>query len=83
MVSVFTSQGVSFRAFQALNHSSAFSRRVRRVCPVLREIGLRPVSDHVIAYRPRHSHLSLLGHFQRVVHFYTEIADRAFELCMT
>ena len=42
-----------------------------------------PVSDQVIAYRRRNSHLSLLGHFQRVIHFYTEIADRAFELCMT
>ena len=42
-----------------------------------------PVSDQVIAYRRRNSHLSLLGHFQRVIHFYTEIADRAFELCIT
>jgi hypothetical protein len=37
----------------------------------------------MIAYRQRHSRLSLLGHFQRVVHFDTEIADRTFELRMT
>lgn len=42
-----------------------------------------PVSDQVIAYRQRHSHLSLLGHLQRVVHFDTEVAHGAFELRMT
>jgi hypothetical protein len=59
-----------------------------RFCPKLTETGLvytqpRPVSDQVIAYRQRRSHLSLLGHLQRVIHFDAEIAQGAFELRMT
>jgi hypothetical protein len=38
--------------------------------PVVRirnDVRFWPVSDQVIAYRRRNSHLSLLGHFQRVL----------------
>jgi len=44
---------------------------------MLNDVRCWPVSDQMIAYRQRHSHLSLLGHLQRVVHFDTEIAHAA------
>jgi hypothetical protein len=81
----------NLRAHQIMPRAGA-QRAAHGVCPVgihyyasrvSEDVRSWPVSDQVIAYRRRNSHLSLLGHFQRVIHFYTEIADRAFELCMT
>jgi hypothetical protein len=60
------------------NLRAMLNKRTRAMsAPLL--AGKRPIDR----FRQSHSHFSLLGYFQGVIHFDTEVADCAFQLRMT